>query len=117
MKLAVVGSRAFKNYHQLKHVIDQICTEQFSISEIISGGAKGADSLAERYVNDNQNIKLTVFHPDWTKHGRAAGVIRNTSIVKSCDILLAFWDGKSRGTKDSIAKAEQFGNKIILVMV
>lgn len=53
--------------------------------------------------------------PDWDKYGKSAGFKRNTTIVEACDTLLAFWDGKSRGTQDSIAKAEKLGKLTIVI--
>ena len=101
MKLAVVGSRGFDDYECLKRRLDQLQAQHGPISEIVSGGAKGADSLAERYAAEN-DIDTTIFHPDWDKHGRGAGFVRNVEIVDYCDKLFAFWDGESRGTKHSI---------------
>ena len=100
MKLAIVGSKTFTNYDYLVQSIK----DNFNIleiTEIISGGAEGADTLAERFAEENK-IKITVFEAEWTKYGRPAGMIRNKDIIKNCDYVIAFWDGKSPGTKDSI---------------
>ncbi len=105
MKLAVVGSRDFTDYTKLKLALDNI-NQFFLITEIISGGAKGADSLAERYAKEN-NIKLTIYLPDWKRYGRPAGMIRNKEIVSSATSVIAFWDGKSKGTANSISLAEK----------
>ena len=72
---------------------------------IISGGARGADTLAERYAKE-ANYKLEVFKADWTKHGKQAGFIRNGYIITAADAVVAFWDGTSRGTLDTINKAK-----------
>lgn len=109
MKVAVVGSRTFNDYNKLKTTLDSI-----GISIIISGGAVGADSLAERYASD-MNIPTIIFKPDWKTHGRSAGIIRNKDIVDSCDILVAFWDGESRGTLNSIERANASGKRVIVV--
>lgn len=68
------------------------------ITEIISDGA---DKLDERY-SEEKNLDLTVFLPDWKKYGKSAGVIRNKDIVKHSDMVVAFWDEKSRSTLSSI---------------
>ena len=102
MKIAIVGSRTFNDYGVMIDFIEKIVQEEtIAIDEIISGGAKGADSLAERLAHD-YDIKLTVFPADWEKYGKRAGAIRNQEIIKNCDICFAFWDGISRGTKISI---------------
>ncbi len=109
MKVAVIGSRDFNDYELVKTALSPI-----NITLLVSGGAKGADSLGERYAKEN-NIETLIFKPDWEKHGKAAGMIRNTDIVNNADTIIAFWDGESRGTKDSISKAEKLGKNIIIV--
>lgn len=100
MRLAVIGSRDFNDYELLKSEVDKIC-QQYNITTIVSGGARGADTLAERYANENQ-LELVVFKAEWDKYGRGAGFIRNKVIWDNMDICIAFWDGKSKGTKHSI---------------
>lgn len=100
MKVGVVGSRTYKNYEEMKKVLDDFNSE-FPIEEIFSGGAKGADSLAEKYARE-RFIPTTIFFPQWEKYGKAAGPIRNRKIVEASECIFAFWDGKSRGTKNTI---------------
>jgi hypothetical protein len=102
MNLGVVGSRYFDDYDLLKSILSKFKT----ISCIVSGGAKGADILSERYAQEH-NIETKIFLPDWSM-GRGAGHERNTLIVKNSDSVIAFWDGKSRGTLDSINKCKRF---------
>ena len=111
MKVAVIGSRTFDDYELVKETLST-----FTISLLVSGGAKGADSLGERYANEN-NITTLIFKPDWKKHGPAAGPIRNTDIVNNADTIIAFWDCESRGTKDSITKAEKLGKEVIIIKI
>ena len=77
--------------------------------EVISGGAKGADSLARKaaLIMQPEGVKYTEFPALWQTHGKAAGFIRNQQIVDACDVVLAFWDGKSRGTNHTIKLAKQ----------
>lgn len=103
MEIAIIGSRNFANYSLLAECLNWF--HLADISRIISGGAIGADSLAENYA-ENNGLECTVFRPDWNKDGKAAGFIRNQKIIDACDIVIAFWDGKSKGTKDSINKAK-----------
>jgi hypothetical protein len=116
MKLAIVGSRTFNNYELLKKEIDIFLIENdIFVDLIISGGAKGADSLGEQYAKE-YNIPTQIFYPDWDKYGKKAGYLRNIDIVKNSDIVIAFWDGSSPGTKSSIdlATKEKKILKIIL---
>lgn len=105
MKLAVVGSTGFDNYDLLKIVIDEL-REIYDIHTIVSGGAKGADSLAEVYAHDH-NLKMIVFPAEWDKYGRGAGFIRNNTIWDNSDLGVAFWDGQSKGTAHSFKISEK----------
>jgi hypothetical protein len=98
MKLAIVGSRSFDDYKLMEKELLPLIG---SIDTIISGGAKGADSLAERFA-DNYFIPTIIFKPDWNKFGKRAGFIRNKDIINNADKVIAFWDRKSRGTSNSI---------------
>ena len=105
MKIAVVGSRSFNNYARLSHVLN--CLVRTG-TVIVSGGALGADAMAERYARE-AGLPLEVYQADWKTYGKAAGPIRNQQIVDACDIVVAFWDGKSRGTKNTIELARKAG--------
>ena len=104
MKIAIVGSRTLDDYRLVCKYVGFFVFED--IKEIISGGARGADSLAERYAKQFV-IPLKVFEAEWDKYGKSAGFIRNQTIVDNCDMVLAFWDGVSRGTADTIEKAKK----------
>jgi predicted Rossmann fold nucleotide-binding protein DprA/Smf involved in DNA uptake len=112
MKVAVVGSRTFNNYEQMIETLDNL-RENNIVDEIISGGARGADALAEQYAREYE-IKMTVIKPDWSL-GRHAGILRNTDIIAASDLVVAFYDGHSRGTADSIKKAKAMGKSLIVV--
>ncbi len=90
MKVAVIGSRSIKNA-DISEYIPKDATE------IITGGAVGVDRLAMREAR-LRGIPLTVFRPDYEKYGKSAPLIRNKLIADNCDMLIAFWDGTSRGT-------------------
>jgi hypothetical protein len=113
MKLAVVGSRTFNNYDLLKCKLDVI-HEKKVITCIISGGAKGADSLAEKWSKEN-NIETLIFKPDWDKYGKRAGFLRNEDIIKNSDAVVAFWDGISHGTKNDIDLAKKYNKPCLIV--
>lgn len=82
--------------------------------KIVSGGAIGADKLAEKYANENKYEKI-IFKPDWKRYGNGAGAVRNREIINEADIVIAFWDGESKGTKNSIDIAQKYNKKIIVV--
>ena len=106
IRLAIVGSRSFHNYTRLCQVVDRI-SKKSKIDCIVSGGAFGADSLAKRYAQ-KKGITYVEFLPEWRKDGKydaSAGKRRNTDIINAADYVIAFWDGASTGTKDSINKA------------
>lgn len=111
MNIAVIGSRNFSDYNKLETILNNL---KPNITKIISGGAKGADSLAEKWAKNN-NIETKIFIPDWNKHGKAAGFIRNKLIIMDADEIVAFWDGKSKGTQNSINLAKEKGIKIHLI--
>lgn len=108
MIAAIIGSRSFNDYNLLERTIDQ-----YQITFIVSGGASGADSLAEQYAK-KRNITIRVIKPDWSL-GRHAGMLRNTEIVESSDIVFAFWDGQSKGTQDSIKKAGKLNKQCVVI--
>ncbi len=107
MNIAIVGGRDFNDFELLKKtLVNFMGGNQTFLNAIVSGGAKGADTLAEKFADDN-NIKKIIFKPNFIKYGRAATLKRNTEIVENSDIVFAFWDGKSKGTLDSINKAKK----------
>ena len=91
MKVAIIGSRNLKVLNLQKYLPE-------GVTEIVSGGAKGIDSCAKDYAV-NKKIKITEFLPQYEKFGRVAPLKRNDLIIDYSDIVLAFWDGSSRGTK------------------
>jgi len=89
--IAIIGSRKFNNYQYAEREILKILkSNDITINKIISGGAKGADEIAEKFAK-NYNIPLLIFNADWSK-GRSAGPIRYTKIINNCDFVIAFWD-------------------------
>ena len=91
MKVAVIGSRCL-------HVDDLRQYLPKETTEIVSGGAKGIDSDARAYAQAH-GIPLKEFLPEYQKYGRGAPLKRNLLIIEYADVVLAFWDGESRGTK------------------
>ena len=91
MKVAVIGSRGLRVNDLGKYLPDEV-------TEIISGGARGVDTSAWEYAMEH-GLKLTEYLPEYNKYGRGAPLKRNITIIENADLVLAFWDGSSRGTK------------------
>lgn len=105
MKFIVAGGRDFDDYERLSDTINQLTGAG---DTIISGCAKGADSLGEKYAEaQSQILKLERFPADWEKYKKAAGYIRNHQMALVADGLIAFWDGRSKGTKNMIEEAHK----------
>ena len=109
MKLLIVGSRSITNFDLSGHIPENTTT-------IISGGAKGIDTLAEQYADQN-SIEKIIIRPQYEKYGRAAPIKRNEEMVDSADCVLAVWDGTSKGTKYTLNYAKKKEKKIIEVVV
>ncbi|MDP2455132.1 MULTISPECIES: DUF2493 domain-containing protein [unclassified Kaistella] len=114
LNIAIVGGRDFNDYELMKNVLNEYIDNKTFINAIVSGGAAGTDTLAEKYAAEME-IELIVYRPDYKKYGRSAALLRNTEIVEKSDIVFAFWDGKSRGTMDSINKAKKMHRKLFVV--
>jgi hypothetical protein len=125
MKIAVIGSRGFDDYYLLEKIL-----REENISLLITGCAKGADSLAINYAKEN-NISILKkeakwndlshedaiikTHTDGKKYDAKAGIRRNTEIIEEADKVIAFWDGTSKGTLDSLNKAKRLKKQIKIV--
>ena len=113
MKIIIAGTRTFTNYQKLKQTCDCFLQDQNNI-EIVSGACRGADKLGEQYAKE-RGYKLTQFPADWKIFGRAAGPKRNEQMANYADALIAFWDGKSKGTLNMIKLANQ--NKLSVTLI
>lgn len=133
MKLIIAGGRDFGNnfieynvpntalneeqYNLLCDEVSKFISENSTANdsvEIISGLAKGADTLGCRYAEE-AGYPLRGFAAEWGKFGKSAGPIRNKLMAKNADALIAFWDGKSKGTMHMIDYAHKMGLKIKVV--
>ena len=118
IKIVVAGCRDFNDYEIAKKFIDQCLTEAKNENQItfISGCCKGADLLGERYALDN-GFEIERFPADWIKYKKAAGVIRNKQMAEASDIVICFWDGKSKGTKSMIDLAKKMNKKVFIKFI
>lgn len=107
-KLIIAGGRDFNDIDLLFYRCDNILKNITSDIEIVSGNAKGADTLGEQYAS-KKGFSLKKFPANWSEYGKSAGVIRNKQMAEYADGLIAFWDGRSKGTKDMIEQAKKQG--------
>jgi predicted Rossmann fold nucleotide-binding protein DprA/Smf involved in DNA uptake len=115
VKLGIIGSRLFDDYGFVRSKI----LENFNvddISAVVSGGAKGVDTLGERFA-DEFDLEKDITKPDWKKHGKGAAFIRNQEIVDNADELIAFPIRESGGTWDTIRKAHKAGKRVVIYEV
>lgn len=113
-RIIIAGSRDYNDYADFSHWIDLCFGKIKKTIEIISGGARGPDSMGERYANE-RGIKLKCFPAQWKMHGKRAGIIRNRDMGDYADSLIAFWDGKSRGTKNMIEYMRKLKKKVQVI--
>ncbi|MCE5333762.1 MAG: DUF2493 domain-containing protein [Desulfobacteraceae bacterium] len=104
MKIIVAGSRDFSDYRLMKTKLDHLLQNQKDAT-IVSGGARGADTLAIQYAKEN-GLEIVVINAEWDTYGRSAGYRRNERMAEESDALVAFWDGRSRGTAHMIEIAK-----------
>ncbi len=109
MKLAIIGSRNCPPIDIEAHL-------KYIPDTIISGGAKGADTYAREFAQKH-DLKLIEFLPEYDKYGKGAPLVRNKLIVENCDCVLAFWDGRSRGTKFTLDYAREKNKPIKIVQI
>ncbi len=108
MKVAVVGSRTIN--------ADISAYMPEGIDEIITGGAEGIDSSAERFA-DRKFISKHIIRPDYEKNGKSAPIIRDKRIVELADLVVAFWDGESSGTAFTVKYARKIGKPVKIWML
>ena len=105
MKVAVIGSRGL-DVDISKYIPD-------GTTAIISGGARGIDTLAERWADEKGMPKL-ILRPDYEEYGRNAPLVRNKAIVDAADMVVAVWDGKSRGTAHAVGYTRRVGKRCVV---
>lgn len=110
MKIVVAGSRSITNKNLVYQCIEK---SNVAITEIVSGCARGVDSLAEAYAADH-DIQIMPFWADWPKHGKSAGPIRNKEMAEYADAAIIVWDGQSNGAQNMIENMRSVGKRVIL---
>ena len=104
-KVIIAGGRDFDDYETLCRTCDFMLQRKDDV-EIVCGMARGADLLGKRYAGE-RGFRVAEFPADWDTHGKSAGFIRNRQMAEYADALIAFWDGKSRGTASMISLSRE----------
>jgi hypothetical protein len=107
MNIIIAGSRSFDDYDKLVICLDNLLAKYSDIT-IICGLAKGADLLGKKYA-EQKGYGIKEYPANWNRFGKKAGPYRNEEMAKVGDMLIAFWDGKSKGTKNMIQLAKKHG--------
>ena len=117
-KITIGGCRHFEDFEFFKTHIDPIIAQLDLDSDIIilSGHCRGTDYLTERYAVEN-GFCLELFPAKWQQYGRSAGIVRNKKMVEQSDFVIAFWDGKSRGTKNLIDNAVKLSKPLRIIYI
>ena len=102
MKYIIAGGRDFKN----TGILEKVCNTFTDIDTVISGCAQGADTIGAEWAA-KKGIALQTFPAYWDLYGKAAGFIRNVEMAEHADALIAFWDGKSKGTAENIRRIKE----------
>jgi hypothetical protein len=100
MKTIIAGSRSITNEEYVKYCLNEFA-EEIPITEVVSGCAKGVDRIGENWAK-TRKIPVKQFPADWSNLGKKAGIVRNCKMVDYADVLIAFWDGRSKGTRHVI---------------
>ena len=112
-RVIIAGTRDFDDYGLLCRHTDYMLSDKRKTRRIVivSGTAKGADALGEQYARE-RGYQIRRYPADWDRYGKAAGPLRNDLMARNADALIAYWDGRSPGTKNMIDTARNYGLKV-----
>lgn len=112
IRIIIAGGRDFGefvgDFELMCKALDKILAATTRPIIIVSGGAKGADSLGEDYAR-LKGYAVERYPPRWEVFGEKAGFNRNIMMAGVAQVLVAFWDGKSTGTEHMIRIARKKG--------
>lgn len=124
LRIIIAGGRDFNDYNLLRNSVIKIITDKTAFPDlvvIVSGMARGADKLGVQFA-DEMGLEIVQFPADWDKLGKRAGYVRNVEMAKFASeddnegMLIAFWDGKSKGTKHMIDTAKRYGLEVHIII-
>lgn len=110
-RVIIAGGRDFNDYLLLRETMDNLLQNITEEIVVVCGQARGADTLGEQYAKE-RGYRVDYYPANWKRYGKRAGYLRNEQMAQNADALVAFWDGKSRGTKLMIGLAKQYGLKV-----
>lgn len=110
-RVIIAGGRDFDDYDLVVSTMDKLLQNITEPITIVCGMARGADTLGERYAI-SKGYEVARFPADWGKFGKAAGYKRNEQMAQNADALVAFWDGRSRGTKHMIDLTHKYNLRV-----
>jgi len=113
MRTIIAGSRGITRFSRVLNAVE---SSGFEITEVVSGAARGVDTLGEEWAWTS-NIPIKQFPAKWKEYGKTAGFIRNQEMADYADALIAVWDGKSSGTLDMINRAKENNLKVFVDIV
>ena len=113
VNVIVAGGRDFENYNLIESELDKLFGDNQDVT-VISGKALGADTLGEQYAT-SKGFKIDEYPANWKKYGKRAGMVRNKQMADNANMLVAFWDGKSKGTGNMIKEARKKKLKVKVV--
>ena len=123
VNITIIGSRNFDNYEFVENIVSAVIADfaeqtNSDAITIVSGGAKGTDLLAERFAKQH-SFPMLIFRPDYKSYGKAAPIRRNREILEHSDMVIAFWDGASKGTRYMIENAEKLNipSKVVMIKI
>jgi YspA, cpYpsA-related SLOG family len=111
MRLIIAGSRTFTDYQLLCHTL---APERHRIIEVLHSGARGADQLGFRWALKH-HVRSRCFAAAWERFGKSAGIRRNQQMAQAGDVLIAFWDGRSPGTRHMISCMQQLCKPVVVI--
>lgn len=114
-RIAIIGSRDFYNFEYLDNKVKELMPKQDLEFIIVSGGARGTDTLAEQFA-EKYGYQKEIHKAKWHQHGKCAGYLRNHDIVRNSDMVIAFWNGISKGTKHTINIARNEKDRVVHVI-
>ena len=117
-RIVIAGCRDYNNYYEAKEFVEYCLSRIRKENEIIivSGGARGADALGERYAKEN-GFKIERYPAHWEKYGKSAGPKRNEQMAKVADCVICFWDKKRKGTKSMMGFAREYNKPIRIKII
>ncbi len=115
IKIAIIGSRDYDDFEHVEIIMQELCNKFQDDLVIVSGGARGIDKKAEE-VSELLEIDFHCYRAKWKKYGKKAGIIRNEKLINHSDAVIAFWDGESKGTLNSIKYAQKNEMPILIIM-